>query len=453
MAQELKTTVTELPDSRVRVEVEVPPAEVSRALESAAGRIARDMRFPGFRKGKVPAPVVIGRLGRDAVLDEAVRDRLGRWYTTAVRDAQLASIGEPEISLGELPAEREPFTFSFEIGVRPTATLGEWRGLEVARREAAVEEELIDRQIEQARERLARLEAVARAAAQGDFLVIDYSGSVDGEPVEGAQARAQLIELGGGNLIPGFEEGLLGASAGDQRTLELHFPDDYGSPALAGQDASFEVTVSEVREKVLPELDDDFALDAAGMDSLAELREDLRTKLLEADEAAVAREFREAVIDAAADAAQVTVPEPLIEARAKEAWEQRLHTLSHRGVSKDGYLSIIGSTEEQMLEGARPSAERALRAEAVIAAIVAAEGIEPSDEELLAALERGVEPDESGRVPDPAKLLTQLRRSGRLEELRADVASDQALDRLVEAAVAISPERAAAREKLWTPGT
>jgi trigger factor len=453
MAQELKTTVTELPDSRVRVEVEVPPAEVTRALESAAGRIARDMRFPGFRKGKVPAPVVIGRLGRDAVLDEAVRDRLGRWYTTAVRDAQLASIGEPDISLGELPAEREPFTFSFEIGVRPTATLGEWRGLEVARREAAVEEELIDRQIEQARERLARLEPVERAAAQGDFLVIDYSGSVDGGAIEGAQARAQLIELGGGNLIPGFEEGLLGASAGDERTLELHFPEDYGSPALAGQDASFEVTVSEVREKVLPELDDDFALDAAGMDSLAELREDLRTKLLEADEAAVEREFREAVIDAAADAAQVNVPEPLIEARAKEAWEQRLHTLSHRGISKDAYLSIIGSTEEQMLEGARPSAERALRAEAVIAAIIAAEAIEPTDEELLAALERGVEPDESGRVPDPAKLLTQLRRSGRLEELRADVASDQALDRLVDAAVAISPERAAAREKLWTPGT
>jgi len=453
MAQELKTTVTELPDSRVRVEVEVPPAEVSRALESAAGRIARDMRFPGFRKGKVPAPVVIGRLGREAVLDEAVRDRLGRWYTTAVRDAQLASIGEPEISLGELPAEREPFTFSFEIGVRPTATLGQWRGLEVPRCEASVEDELIDRQIEQARERLARLEPVERPAAQGDFLVIDYSGSVDGEPIEGAQARAQLIELGGGNLIPGFEEGLLGASAGDQRTLALHFPEDYGSPALAGQDASFEVTVSEVREKVLPEIDDDFALDAAGMDSLAELREDLRTKLLEADEAAVAREFREAVIDAAADAATVTVPAPLIEARAREAWEQRLHTLSHRGVSKDAYLSIIGSTEEQMLADARPSAERALRAEAVIAAIVAAEAIEPSDDELLAALQSSVEPDESGRVPDPAKLLTQLRRSGRLEELRADVASDQALDRLVAAAVAISPERAAAREKLWTPGS
>jgi len=453
MAEALKTTVTELPQSRVRVEVEVPPAEVSRALATAASRIGRDMRFPGFRKGKVPAPVVISQLGRDAVLDEAVRDQLGRWYTTAIREAQIASVGEPEIALGDLPGEREPFAFSIEIGVRPTAQLGQWRGIEAARREPAVDDELIDRQIEQARERLARLEPVQRAAATGDFLVIDYSGSVDGEEIEGAQARAQLVELGGGGLIPGFEEGLLGASAGERRTLDLHFPEEYGTPELADRDARFEVTVSEVREKVLPELDDDFALDAAGLDTLAELREDLRAKLLEADEQAVEREFREAVIDAAAQAATITVPEALIEARAKEAWEQRVHALSHRGVSKDAYLKIVGSTEEQMLSGARPSAERALRAEAVIAAIVAEEKIEPSDDELLAALERSVEPDERGRVPEPAKLLAQLRRSGRLDDLRADVAAEQALDRLVGAAVAITPERAAAREKLWTPGS
>jgi trigger factor len=453
MAEALKTTVTELPQSRVRVEVEVPPAEVARALESSAQRIGRDLKLPGFRKGKVPAPVVIGRVGRDAVLDEAVRDRLGRWYTAAIREARIVAVGEPELALGELPGEGGPFTFSIEIGVRPVAKLGPWRGIEVPRREPAVEEEAVDAQIEHARERLARLEPVERAAGETDFLVIDYSGSIDGEPIEGAQARAQLVELGGGGLIPGFEEGLLGASAGDQRTLDVRFPDDYGAAALAGKDARFEVGVTEVREKVLPALDDDFALDAAGFDTLDELREDLRAKLIEADEAAAAREFREAVIDAAADAATVVVPEELVAARAREAWEQRLHALSHRGVSKDAYLKIVGSTEEEMLAGARPGAERALRAEAVIAAIVEEEGIEPSDDELLAALERSVEPDERGRLPDSGKLLAQLRRSGRLEDLRDDVAAEQALDRLVEAAVPITPERAAAREKLWTPGS
>jgi trigger factor len=216
-------------------------------------------------------------------------------------------------------------------------------------------------------------------------------------------------------------------------------------------DAVFTVSVTEVREKVLPALDDDFALDAAGLDSLEELREDVRTRLLEADERAVDREFREAVLDAAAAAADVTVPEALVEARAKEALERRLHAFEHQGINRETYLQISGTTEEELLASAAPSAERALRAEAVIAAIVEGEKIEPTDEELVEALARQVEPDERGRVSDPAKLLTQLRRSGRLEDLRQDVATEQALERLIEAAVPITPERAAAREKLWTP--
>jgi trigger factor len=451
MATAVKTTVTELPQSRARVEVEVATDELGRAIESAARRIGSELKLAGFRKGKVPAPVVIGRVGRESVLEEAVRERLGRWYAAAVEESRIAPIGDPDLSLGDLPAEGEPYAFSFEIGVRPVATLGEWRGVEAPRREPAAADEDVDRQIEAARERLARLETAERAAQQGDFLVIDYEGSVDGEPIEGGTARAQLVELGAERLLPGFEEGLLGAAAGDHRTLNLRFPDDYGATALAGREASFEIDVAEVREKVLPELDDDFALDAAGFDSLAELREDIRTRLLEADQQSVEREFREAVLDAAAAAATITVPEALMEARAKEAWEARLHALSHQGVSKETYLRIAGTTEEAVLEAARPSAERALRGEAVIAAIVAAEQIEPTDEDLLAAIARSAAPDERGRAPDPAKLLAQLRRSGRIEELRTDVAGEQALSRLVEAAVAITPERAAAREKLWTP--
>jgi trigger factor len=453
MSVAVSTTVTELPQSRVRVEVEVAPEEVSRATAAAASRIGRDLKLAGFRKGKVPAPVVIGRVGREAVVDDAVRDRLARWYSAALGESGIVTVGDPEITLGDLPGEHEPFTFSFEIGVRPVATLKEWRGIEAPRREAAVAEEDIDAQLEQARDRLARLETVERAAGQGDYVVLDYRGTIDGEPIDGGEARAQLVEIGAGRLIPGFEEGLIGIRGGEQRTLELRFPEDYGAAELAGRDAVFEVTVAEVREKVLPELDDDFALDAAGLDSLAELREDLRSRLLEADQRAAEGEFRTAVLDAAADAAAVSIPEALVEARAREALERSLHSLSHRGISKEAYLQIAGATEEELIENARPSAERALRAEAVIAAIVAAESIEPSDDELLEALEQSVEPDESGKRQDPAKLLAQLRRSGRLEELRADVAADQAVARLVEAAVAITPERAAAREKLWVPGS
>ena len=453
MDDTLTTTVTPLEESRVRVDVQVAPAELARAIDSAARQIGSTLKLAGFRKGKVPAAIVLGRLGRDAVLEEAVRDRLGRWYTTAVTSAHIVPVGEPDISLGEGAGEGEPYPFSFEIGVRPVATLGEWRGIEASRREPAVDDELVERQLEDARERLARIETVERAAGEHDFLVIDFRGTIDGEPIEGAAARAQLVELGAGRLLPGFDEGLLGASAGEERTLEIRFPDDYSVAELAGRDAVFEVTVSEVREKVLPALDDDFALDAAGMDSLAELRDDVRARLLEVDERTVEREFREAVLDAAADAATVTVPASIVDARAREAWESRMHALSHQGVSKDAYLRISGMTEEELIESARPSAERALRAEAVIAAIIEAEQIEPSDEDLLAVIAESITPDERGKATDPAKLLAQLRKSGRLEGLREDVAERQALDRLVEAAVAITPERAAAREKLWTPGS
>ena len=452
MSAPVTTNVTELPQSRARVEVEIPAEEVARAVESAARQIGRDLKLPGFRKGKIPAPVVIGRVGREAVVDEAVRERIGRWYMQAVEASRIAPVGEPDISLGELPGDGTPYSFSFEIGVRPVAVLKQWRGIEAPRRDPVVTDEQVESQIEAARDRLARLETADRAAADGDFVVIDYDGTIDGESIEGGSARAQLVELGAGRLIPGFEEGLVGARAGDTRALDLSFPEGYGAAELAGRDAHFEVTVSEVREKVLPELDDDFAVDAAGFDSVDELRADVRARLLEADERAVEREFRQAVLDAAADAATVTVPDDLVEARAKEAWERRVHALGHQGVSRETYLRISGMTEEELLAQAKPSAERALRQEAVIAAIVAAEQIEPTDEELTAALARNVGPDERGRTPDPAKLFSQLRKSGRLEELREDVASDQAIERLVEAAVPISPERAAAREKLWTPG-
>ena len=453
MDDSLSATVTPLADSRVRVEVAVAPGEVTRALDSAARKIGSTLKLAGFRKGKVPAAIVLGRLGREAVLEEAVRERLGRWYSDAVTSAHIVPVGDPDISLGEDAGEGEPYPFSFEIGVRPVAKLGEWRGIEAPRRAPSVEDELVDRQLEDARERLARIETVDRAAGEHDFLVIDFRGTIDGEPIEGASARAQLVELGSGRLLPGFDEGLLGAVAGEERTLAVRFPDDYSVAELAGRDAVFQVTVNEVREKVLPELDDDFALDAAGMDTLAELRDDVRARLLEVDERAVEREFREAVLDAAADAATMTVPAAIVEARANEAWEARMHALSHQGVSKEAYLRISGMTEEELIDSARPGAERALRAEAVIAAIIEAEKIAPSDEDLLAVIAETIQPDERGKAADPAKLFAQLRKSGRLESLREDVAERRALDRLVEAAVAITPERAAAREKLWTPGS
>jgi trigger factor len=441
------TNVTELPESRVRVSAEVSAEEVERRLQQAARRLGSTMRIPGFRKGKVPPAVVIGRLGRETVLDEAVRESLGNWYVDAIGEAGIAPIGEPELDLADLPGQGKPLEFSIEIGVRPKAKLGDYKGVEVGRREPHVDDAAVDEQVEQLRDRVATLETVERPAGEGDHLVVDYVGTLDGEEFEGGGGRDQLIELGAGRLIPGFEEQLVGLSAGDTKTVEVTFPDDYPSEELRGRPAAFEVTVHEVKAKQLPELDDDFASEASEFDTVQELRDDFRERLTEADENAVEREFEQAVLQAVADGAEVEVPPALVHARAHEMVGQMLHSLEHQGITKDVYLQISGKTEHELSEEAEPEAEAALRREAVLAAVVEAEGIDPSEQELQEALAPVAARDDA----DPVELVERLRKAGRLDQLREDVATRQALERLVAEAKPISVQQAKARDALWTP--
>jgi trigger factor len=294
MASTVTTTVTELPESRVRIEAEIPADEVERRVQRAARQLGSQLRIPGFRKGKVPPPVVIRRLGYEAVFDEALQNALAEWYTEALDASRIAPVGGPDFDFDGAPAQGSPLTLKFEIGVRPTATLGEYKGLEVGRREPAVDAAAVDEQIEALRDRFATLETVERPAENGDHLVADYVGKIGGDPFDGGSARDQLIELGAGRLIPGFEDQLLGATGGEERTIELTFPEDYPN-SLGGKEATFEVTVHEVKAKNLPELDDDFAAEASEFDTVEELRSDIETRLREADENAIEREFEESM--------------------------------------------------------------------------------------------------------------------------------------------------------------
>jgi trigger factor len=331
--------------------------------------------------------------------------------------------------------------------VRPTAKLGDYKGVEMARREAAADDEAVQGELDALRERSARLETVDEPAGEKDFIVMDYRGTIDGEAFAGGEARDQLIELGSGRLVPGFEEQLVGAKAGDERTVAITFPDDYGSEELSGREAEFAVTVNEVKRKELPALDDDFASDAAGFDTLEELRDDIRGKLREADENRVEADFREAVLDAVVEKATVEVPDPLIEARAREMWERMIHSLGHQGISRDNYLRIAGKSEEEILAEAHPDAAKAIRREAVIAAVIEAEGIEPSDGDVLDALQASAARE--GTTPE--KLRDRLEKAGRLDEVKEDLAQRAAVSFLAENAKSLTSEQAAAREKLWTP--
>ncbi len=454
----MKTTVTELADSRVRVQVEVAPGELEGSIERKARQLGRELKLPGFRRGKVPAPLVIQRIGREAVLEQAIRDALSSWYSAAIDSAGIVPVGDPQLDLGALPPDGEGLEFSIEIGVVPKAELGSFDELEVPRREPVVEDELIEREIELIRERLARLETAARPAAEGDFLVVDYRGWLApggsrgssrgrGKRLPGGDGRDQLVELGGGNLIEGFEQGLLGAEAGETRTVEVSFPPDYDNVELAGREATLEVTVKEVKAKQLPAVDEDFAIDA-GFDGMQELREEVRARLLELERARVEGEFRQAALDAVVARARVGVTPELVKARAREMWERMLRALSRRGISPEGYAQISGRSEPQTLADLEPEAEQALRREAVLTAIVAAEGVTISDEELLGA----VAPTAEHEGIEPAALLEQLRSAGRLEDLREEQAARKAVELIAARAQPISVGQAQARERLWTPG-
>ncbi len=435
MSATVSTTVTELPESRVRVEAEVAPAEVERRLQEAARKLGGSLKIPGFRKGKVPPPVVIRRLGREYVLDEAMRESLGAWYIDAVDISGIAPVGEPDINFGELPALGAPVTFTIEIGVRPEAKLGTYKGIDVERREASADEAAIDAEIERMRDRLGTLETVERAAELGDHVVMDYLGKVNGVPFDGGEGRDQLLELGSGRLIPGFEEQLLGAAAGDERLVEVTFPEEYGAENLAGQPATFDVKVSEVKVKRLPEVDDEFASDAAGFDTLAELREDIAKRFEEQESHNIEHEFERDVLDAIVAAATIEVPHQLIHARAHELVEETMRNLARQGISKEMYLQISGQDEEQMAHAAEEEAAQTLRREAVIAAVVTAEKIEASDEDILEALEPTAE---RGKTTTQ-KLFEELSKNGRLNRLRADLSERQAVEWLVEHANSVAP--------------
>lgn len=443
----MKTSVTELADSRKRIDVEVDPDDVRKRMERTASALAQEMKMPGFRKGKVPAEMAIQRIGREAVLEETLRASLPEWYERALLDTQINPVGDPKLDVPALPGDGEPLAFSVEVAVRPVAEAGNYKGLEVGRPEPEVPAEAIETELERLREGFASLKPVEREAAEGDFLLVDYSGSTDGEPIEGAEARDFLLELGTEGLLDGFDEALGGAKAGERRTAEVHFPDDYRPEQLAGKDASFEITVKEVREKDLPELDDDFASEASEFETLDELRNDIGQKLAAALDRQAEEQFREAAVDAAVAEAKVEVPDDVVTARAAEMWERVERSLQARGIAPESYLQMQGRSRDDVIADAKPDAEQQLKREAVLAAIADAEQVEIADAELVESLRHAAEHENV----EPEELLERLRSSGRDALLREDLRLRKAADVIAETAKPIPLEQAAAREQIWTP--
>ena len=314
----MKTNVTELPESRVRVEAEVPGEEVERRVQQAAKKLGQQLRIPGFRKGKVPPTVVIRRLGREAVLDEALRSSLGSWYVEAIDGAGIAPIGEPDLDVGDLPAEGQPLAFSIEIGVRPEAKLGTYKGLEVGRREPQADDAAVEAEIERLRDRVATLDTVERAAETGDHVVVDYVGKIDGEPFAGGEGRDQLIELGSERLIPGFEEQLVGASRRRRAHGRGDLPGGLSRMISAARRPPSTSPSPRSRPSACPSSTTSSPWRRAALTRWPSCARTSPPACVKPTRRPIEREFEEAVLQAASDAAEIDLPDQLVHARAHE---------------------------------------------------------------------------------------------------------------------------------------
>lgn len=446
----METTVKELEDSRVRVEVTIDPDEVERRISEAAKKLGKEMKVSGFREGKVPPEMVLQKLGRDPVLTEALEGSLGDWYERAMLDASISPVGDPKLDLNELPGEGEPIKFGIEVNVLPAAKLGDYKGIEVGRAEPEVPKEAVEAELERLREGFAKLNPVDREAKDGDVLLIDYTGTIDGEPFDGGEAKDYLLEVGAGRVLPEFEEALKGAKGGEEHTATVNFPDDYQGEDVAGKTAEFKISVREVREKELPELNDEFAAEASEFDTVDELREHVSDRIREYLDQQVAEQFRAASLDAAVANASVDLPAPVVEARSAEMLNRVERQMQRRGMDPNTFFQMQGKTREELVAEAKPEAEQALKREAVLAAVADAEKIEVSEDELLEALQVPPGHEDHGH-PEPAEALEELRKSGRDKLLAEDLRMRRALETIAENATPIPLEQAEVREQIWTP--
>jgi trigger factor len=429
----VRTKVKELPESKVRLEVEVPEADVRHAFEHAASDLAGSLRIPGFRKGKAPARLVAARVGREALWEEAIRSHVDGWFWNAAERSGIRPVASPELELGDLPAEGDPFRFTATVAVMSKPDVADWTTLEVPRAEPDLPAELVENELERVRETVAELVPVeGRPVAAGDTVVLDLVG-------EGVPTQIDYVaEVGAGRLVEEIDDALVGMSAGETKSVAIGDPED-GRVAV-------EVAVKEVKEKVLPELDDDLARAASEFETIAELRADIERRLREQLAEELEIKFREDVVDALVAASNVEGVEPLAERRTGELAAAFVRSLESRGISVEMYLTMTGQSQEQLVSRLREQAERALNRDLVLDAVADRLGIEVTDEEIEGLIDEQIEEGE-----DSAGAARPLRESGAFERLRADLRLKKALDEVAAGVKPISVELAHAREKLWTP--
>ncbi|HMA60735.1 MAG TPA: trigger factor [Halanaerobiales bacterium] len=424
----MEVTKNQLEGNKVELKVEIEAERVNEALEQAYKKVVKDIDIDGFRKGKVPRRVLEARYGKEILHKDALDILIPEGYREALEETGIEPIDQPDIEDYHI-AEDEPASFTAVVEVKPEVELGEYKELGIEKESAEVSEEEIQEEIDKVRNQHSQLVASDKEVVEdGDFVIIDFEGKKDGEPFPGGSAEEYSLEIGSNTFIPGFEEQLIGAKVGDELELNITFPEDYNAKDLAGEEVVFDVEIKELKEKELPELDDEFAKEVSDYETFEEYKESIKERLQENKEERTEREYENKLIEKASENAIVDVPEKMVEDELNNMFQNFAQSVSQQGMEVEDYLDYMGTDEEGWKEQNKEAAENRTRSNLVLEAIAEQEDIEVSEEEIEEQIQEIAESNDQ----DPEQIKAFLQMQGQLDGLKDGLQMQKTIEYLKE---------------------
>ena len=414
--------VEKLETNMATLTIELSAEELEKAMQNAYLRAKNRITIPGFRKGKAPRKMIEQMYGKGIFLEDAANALIPEQYSKALEECDLEIVSQPEIDVTQIEPGKA-FIFTAEVAVKPEVTLGEYKGLEVPKSETEVTDEEIEAELKKEQEKNSRTITVEdRGAENGDIATIDFEGFVDGTAFEGGKGTDYPLTLGSGSFIPGFEDQLVGAKAGDHVEVNVTFPEEYQSKDLAGKAAVFQCDVKKVETKELPELDDDFAQDVSEFDTLAEYKEDIKKNLAERKEKEARTAKENAAVDKAIENAQMEIPDAMIETQISQMLDDFSRRMQAQGLTMEQYMQFTGLTADKMREEMKPQALKRIQTRLVLEKIAETENIQPSEEEVNEEISKMAE-----MYKMEADKLKELLGDRELEQMKKDMAVQKAV--------------------------
>lgn len=431
----MSVQVEKLEKNMAKLTIEVPAEEFEKALDGAYKKSRNRIAMPGFRRGKAPRKMIEKMYGDSVFYEDAANDIIPDAYEDAAKESGLEIVSRPEIGVEQIE-KGNAFIFTATVAVKPEVTLGDYKGIEIEKKTAEVTDEEVEDEIGRVRENNSRMITIDdRASQEGDTVIIDFDGYVDGEQFEGGQAEDYSLVLGSHTFIDNFEEQLIGKNPGESVEVHVKFPDAYQAEELRGKDAVFYVDINDIKVKELPDIDDEFAQDVSDFDTLDEYKEDLKKKLLENKEAALDREKEETVIGKIIENSQMDIPEPMVDAQTRQMTQEFAQRLQSQGLSLEQYMQLTGFTPQKMVDELKPQALKRIQSRLVLEAVAAAENIEVSEEDFDKEIENMAEAYNMEKDK-----FSELVSDNEKEQIRMDIAVQKAVELVVASAVEKSLE-------------